>query len=180
MHYSYDGCILNIQDTSRGGTYHNKNFAKQAQKRGLIVTRSEKYGYAHTEPTEKLLEWVLLHDELREIEMCRNNPYSPSSIGAHSNNSNRAYTTISKTNHSRKYTSIVCSLLTLSVSFAPQATNDNINANESIIAIILFILISPLYKNNSVLEFIFIIIPLQNYVNANTAYNPIKNNKDIG
>jgi len=103
MCHMYNDIILNIQDTSRGGTYHNKNFAIQAQKRGLNVTKSEKYGYAHTDPTDKLIEWVLLHDELREIEMCRNNAYSPSNVGTHSNNSNRTYTPTNKNNHSIKY-----------------------------------------------------------------------------
>lgn len=39
-------------------------------KHGLNVTRSDKYGYSHTSPSDRLLEWCMTHD-LREIELCR-------------------------------------------------------------------------------------------------------------
>lgn len=41
-----------IKDCSRGGTYHNKNFKAQAEKRYLSVTKDEKNGYAYTDLTE--------------------------------------------------------------------------------------------------------------------------------
>ena len=53
MVHMYNDVVLNITDTSRGGTYHNKQFAKQAEERGLLVTRTEKYGYAHTAPADR-------------------------------------------------------------------------------------------------------------------------------
>lgn len=71
MVHMYDDTILGVKDTSREGTYHSKRFAESAEAHGLICTRTEKYGYSHTEPSDQLLEWVLLHDEFREIEMCR-------------------------------------------------------------------------------------------------------------
>lgn len=87
MVHMYNDVILNIQDTSRKNMYHNKYFAKQAEQRGLTVTRSEHYGYAHTAPADRLLEWVLEHDELREVEMCRANPALVSvGIGTHASN----------------------------------------------------------------------------------------------
>lgn len=41
-----------IQDCSRGGTYHNNNFKKTAEEHMLIVEKSAKYGHAHTKPSE--------------------------------------------------------------------------------------------------------------------------------
>ena len=60
-----------IQDCSRGGTYHNKRFKAAAEERGLIVTQSEKYGWAHTAPGDKLLDFVL-ENGLTDILINRN------------------------------------------------------------------------------------------------------------
>lgn len=63
--------ILNIQDCSRGGTYHNKHFKMTAESTGLLkVSRSEKYGWSHTEPSDLLIEWIIEND-IREIPMNR-------------------------------------------------------------------------------------------------------------
>ena len=43
-----------IQDTSRGGTYHNRVFKKAAEERGLVVEKDDKYGYCITKPSEAL------------------------------------------------------------------------------------------------------------------------------
>ncbi len=58
----YYNHVNGVQDCSRGGTYHNKHFKAEAEARGLIVSKSEKYGYAHTEPADRLLEFVLDND----------------------------------------------------------------------------------------------------------------------
>lgn len=71
MVHMYNDTVLNVQDTSRQGTYHNRLFAEACSEHGLICTRTERYGWSRTEPDDRLLEWVLLHDEFREIEMCR-------------------------------------------------------------------------------------------------------------
>lgn len=70
MCHIYNNEVLNVQDCSRSGTYHNKQFCKAAQAHGLIVTRSDKYGYSHTSPSDSLLELCIAHD-LRDIELCR-------------------------------------------------------------------------------------------------------------
>ncbi|MCH5198011.1 MAG: SprT-like domain-containing protein [Oscillospiraceae bacterium] len=67
-YYNYEN---GVQDCSRGGTYHNKNFKREAEKRGLIVNKSEKYGYAHTEPADCLLDFVL-NNGLTDILISRN------------------------------------------------------------------------------------------------------------
>ena len=78
-HY-YNDTVLHVQDCSRGGTYHNKEFKKTAESTGLIVTRSDRYGYAHTAPSDALIEWILEND-IREILMNRNEGFSARGIG---------------------------------------------------------------------------------------------------
>ena len=67
----YYNHVNGVQDCSRGGTYHNKHFKKEAEARGLIVSKSEKYGYAHTEPADRLLDFVLVNG-LTDILITRN------------------------------------------------------------------------------------------------------------
>jgi hypothetical protein len=50
--------IHEVQDTSRGGTYHNAEYKKAAEAHGLIVEKSAKYGWSTTHPSEDLTEWV--------------------------------------------------------------------------------------------------------------------------
>lgn len=38
----------NVQDCSRGGTYHNKKFKETAEKHGLEVEKTAKYGFSST------------------------------------------------------------------------------------------------------------------------------------
>lgn len=47
-----------IKDTSRGGTYHNKIFKVEAERRGLIIGYDTKIGHSKTTPTEKLLQFI--------------------------------------------------------------------------------------------------------------------------
>ncbi len=110
MTHMYCDCILNEQDTSNKGVYHNKIFKREAEAHGLIVTRSKKYGYSHTEPSDNLLEWILDHNELREIEMCRGNPSLISvRIGTHTGSSNGMTPTGTNANtHHRKYVCTCC------------------------------------------------------------------------
>ncbi len=109
MTHMYNDCILNVQDTSRNGTYHNRQFAKEAEAHGLIVTRSEKYGFAHTAPADSLLEWLLSHDELREIEICRTSPVCASiGVGTHSSNSGSITIGANPNSHSRRYICPCC------------------------------------------------------------------------
>jgi hypothetical protein len=50
-----------VQDTSRNGTYHNARFKEVAETRGLIVGKSEKYGYCVTTPSAEFTELVKKH-----------------------------------------------------------------------------------------------------------------------
>lgn len=108
VHY-YCDTVLNVQDTSNKGVYHNKVFKREAEAHGLIASRSDKYGYSHTEPSDKLLQFVLDHDELREIEMCRSNPTMVSiGIGTHTGNSSGINPIGKVPTHHRKYMCPVC------------------------------------------------------------------------
>lgn len=108
MVHMYNDTILNIQDTSRNGTYHNKAFATACRDHGLICTKTEKYGWSHTKPDDTLLEWLLNHNELREIEMCRNDiGYMSVGVGAHSASGGIQITTTAKGN-SRRYICPCC------------------------------------------------------------------------
>lgn len=52
-------CFLNdIQDTSTNGKYHNKKFKKEAEERGLIISKAPGIGWSKTEPTESFIEFV--------------------------------------------------------------------------------------------------------------------------
>ena len=102
MIHMYNDTVLNIQDTSRNGTYHNKEFKKACNKFGLICTKTEKYGWSHTEADDSLIEWLLNHDELRDIEICRKDfGIVTVGIGVHSSDGSIKITTTNKGNSIR-------------------------------------------------------------------------------
>lgn len=56
VHYH---CALNgIADTSQGGRYHNKNFKREAEKRGLLISYAQGIGWSHTEPSLGFIEMI--------------------------------------------------------------------------------------------------------------------------
>ena len=67
----YHNYLHGVQDCSRGNTYHNRKFKTAAEERGLIVTHSDKYGWSHTSPSDRLLEFILDND-LTDILINRN------------------------------------------------------------------------------------------------------------
>ena len=78
-----------IKDTSRGFTYHNSRYRTIAEEHGLIVEHSEKYGWSHTKPGDKILQFCLDND-FTDIQINRKADYpffggrgggSPSSTG---------------------------------------------------------------------------------------------------
>ena len=62
--------VNGIKDTSRGYSYHNTKFRDEAVKRDLVITHSDRIGWSHTEPSDKLIEWCL-ENELEEIRITR-------------------------------------------------------------------------------------------------------------
>lgn len=57
-----------IQDCSRGGSYHNKKFKVCAEEHGLLIEHHEKYGWTITSPSLALLEFVEMQG-WQDIEM---------------------------------------------------------------------------------------------------------------
>ena len=49
----------NIQDCSRGGSYHNRKFKEEAEKHMISIEKHEKYGWTITKPTEALVEYII-------------------------------------------------------------------------------------------------------------------------
>ncbi len=47
-----------VKDTSRSGLYHNKQFKVEAELHGLVVEKTDKYGYSKTTLNEETLEYV--------------------------------------------------------------------------------------------------------------------------
>lgn len=60
----------NIQDCSRGGSYHNKKFKEKAEKCGLIIEHHNTYGWTITKPSDELVEWCI-EEQFEEICMCK-------------------------------------------------------------------------------------------------------------
>lgn len=55
-------CLLNgVQDTSRGGTYHNKKFKNAAEEHAILIEYDKRIGWSVTQPSETLIAFV--HDQ---------------------------------------------------------------------------------------------------------------------
>lgn len=59
--------VNDIQDCSRGETYHNQKFKESAEKHLLKVEHSSRYGFAHTTATE---EFEKLFSKYYQYEFC--------------------------------------------------------------------------------------------------------------
>lgn len=102
-YYNYEN---GVKDCSRGNTYHNKRFKESAESHGLIVDYSQKYGWAHTSPSDKLLDFIL-QNGLTDILICRNEftGFHMTGTGTHSGTDNSLPPRASST---RKYICPYC------------------------------------------------------------------------
>lgn len=108
MCHMLNDTVLHVQDVSNGGQYHNRRFKEVAESHGLIVSRSERYGWSHTEPSDELIGWLIDHaDDIREIEMVRSDPTAVIGIGVHTGNSGGP-APVKPAGHHRKYICPVC------------------------------------------------------------------------
>ena len=109
MCHMYNDTVLKVQDCSRGGMYHNKEFKKTAESVGLIVTKSDSFGFAHTAPSDELIEWIL-NVNLQEIKINRNEGHGIRVTGGKATGDGATATTSGKStnSHSIKYTCPVC------------------------------------------------------------------------
>ena len=103
----YHNFVNGVQDCSRGGTYHNKHFKEAAEARGLVVERSERYGWSRTSPSEALIDFVL-DNGLTDILLNRNEEsgFQITGTGTHSGSS---FTTTKKSS-TRKYICPCCGM----------------------------------------------------------------------
>lgn len=103
-YYNYE---RGVQDCSRGNTYHNRKFKEAAEARGLVVERSERYGWSRTSPSETLIDFVL-DNGLTDILLNRNegSGFQMTGTGAHSGS---VFGT-TKTSSTRKYICPCCGM----------------------------------------------------------------------
>ena len=102
-YYNYE---RGVQDCSRGNTYHNRKFREEAERRGLNVEHSDKYGWSHTSPSDLLLDFVLEND-LSDILINRNE-FSGFQMGGTGTHSGTPITPTAKKSSSRKYICPCC------------------------------------------------------------------------
>ena len=102
-YYNYE---RGVQDCSRGNTYHNRKFKEEAERRGLNVEHSDKYGWSHTSPSDLLLDFVLEND-LSDILINRNE-FSGFQMGGTGTHSGTPITPTAKKSSSRKYICPCC------------------------------------------------------------------------
>ncbi len=107
MVHCYNDKVLHVNDTSRSGTFHNAHFKAAAESHGLICEKVGNYGYALTTASDELLEWIITHDELREIEICRKD-FETSTGNGNRGTGNDTGRGKNPNSHSIKYTCPCC------------------------------------------------------------------------
>jgi len=101
-----------IQDTSSPETYHNKKFKEVAERCGLAVEKSEKYGYCITRPTQELTDIVKSKTRAGCFKLERMKTYRDGTPKTTTTGTDGKEKTVSRTKQSmRKYTCSVCSLI---------------------------------------------------------------------
>lgn len=97
-----------IQDCSRGNTYHNKRFKEKAESVGLQIDYDKRIGWSITSPTEELLEYII-EKGWSEILLNRNSgiTFLGGSTGGHSANTSSG---VRKPSSTRKYQCPCCGL----------------------------------------------------------------------
>jgi hypothetical protein len=65
-------CALNgIADTSQNGRYHNKNFKREAEARGLIISQAPSIGWSVTQPSPEFIEVIHSNGIVKPIDINR-------------------------------------------------------------------------------------------------------------
>jgi len=93
-----------VQDTSRAGTYHNREFKAVAEAKGLIVGKDAKYGYCITTPSPEFTELVKKHCRAGCFKLERMKTYRDGTPKVTKTGTDGKEKTISRTKQSsRKY-----------------------------------------------------------------------------
>ena len=77
-----------VQDTSRGGFYHNKHFKAAAEDHGLVCEKTPKYGFSKTVFTDEAREFV---ESLGETQFSLYRHGEPKAISSSKKSSSRKY-----------------------------------------------------------------------------------------
>ena len=97
-----------VKDCSRGGTYHNKRFKQAAEERDLIISYDGTIGWSITEPSDRLLEFII-EQGWCDIQMNRIEwQYIPTGVGTDNKTGTATPTTTGKPSHTRKYQCPCC------------------------------------------------------------------------
>ena len=101
-----------IQDCSRAGSYHNAKFKEIAERSGLIVEKSDKYGYCITKPTDELTEYVKKYTRAGCFKLERIKTYKNGTPKTTTTGTDGKERTTSRTKQSmRKYCCPQCGLI---------------------------------------------------------------------
>jgi len=101
-----------IQDTSRGGTYHNSNFKIVAETHGLVVEKDEKYGWCVTKPSDELKDLVKKNTRDGCFKLERMKTYRDGTPKVTKKGAGGRETTVTRTKQSmKKYVCPVCGLI---------------------------------------------------------------------
>lgn len=87
--------------------YHNKRFRDTAESHGLTVTRSERYGWSTTGPSDSLIEWIL-NVNIQEIRLNRYEPGGIRIAGGETAANGGAAASGERKDHSIRYRCPVC------------------------------------------------------------------------
>lgn len=60
-----------IENTSQNYRYHNKNFKREAEKRGLIISQGKYIGWSITEPSPEFIEVIRSHGIEKPMDINR-------------------------------------------------------------------------------------------------------------
>ena len=63
--------LNNIADTSKNGRYHNKNFKREAELRGLSISYEKYIGYSVTKPTQAFVTVLKTHGIEKPLDINR-------------------------------------------------------------------------------------------------------------
>ena len=105
-------CHVNgIKDTSRSGTYHNKRFKEECEKRDLIITKGNVIGFSLTRPTKELCQFVGDHGWEERIRLYRNSKgRAGHRVGGSPKGGEDTGKAVEKKSSTRKYICPICSM----------------------------------------------------------------------
>jgi len=72
--------LKGIQDTSQGGRYHNKNFKRVSEEKGLIISYRQYIGYSVTTPSPEFIEVLKARGIEKPLDINRDGVFMVSGV----------------------------------------------------------------------------------------------------